>query len=163
VPLPLQVETVDEDSEEDREEGSDESGDLREQLSEDREESHEFGDLRDQLRSEQKPGMVFPHDSCLPKDLAPDLEAIALMQYNLKRGLKEFGNDGLVALGKEMDQLHTARKVAKPIDGHNLTSEQKRATLRYLMFLSKKRCGRVKARGCADGRKQRETTDKINA
>jgi hypothetical protein len=61
-----------------------------------------------------------------------------------------------------MEQLHT-RKVAKPIDGHNLTSDQKRATLRYLMFLSKKRCGRVKARGCADGRKQRETTDKIDA
>jgi hypothetical protein len=157
MPPPLQVETVDEDSEEDRE-GSDESGDLREQLSEDREESHEFGDLRDQLRSEQKPGIAFPHDSCLPKDLAPDLEAITLTQYNLKRGLKEFGNDGLVALGKEMEQLHT-RVVAKPIDGHNLTSEQKRATLRYLMFLSKKQCGRVKARGCANGRKQRETTD----
>jgi hypothetical protein len=28
------------------------------------------------------------------------------------------------------------------------------------MFMSKKRCGRIKARGCADGRKQRETTSK---
>jgi hypothetical protein len=31
------------------------------------------------------------------------------------------------------------------------------------MFLTKKRCGRVKARGCADGRKQRETTSKEDA
>jgi hypothetical protein len=28
------------------------------------------------------------------------------------------------------------------------------------MFLSKKQCGGVKARGCADGRKQRKTTSK---
>jgi hypothetical protein len=38
-----------------------------------------------------------------PTGLTPDLKAIALMQYNLKRGLKEFGNDGIVALGKEME------------------------------------------------------------
>ena len=28
------------------------------------------------------------------------------------------------------------------------------------MFLKKKRCGRIKGRSCADGRKQRSTTDK---
>ena len=36
-----------------------------------------------------------------------------------------------------------------------LTTEQKKAALRYLMFLKEKRCGRIKGRGCADGRKQR--------
>jgi hypothetical protein len=77
-PLPLQVGTVNE-------------------------ESDAFGDLCDQLLSEQKPGVSFPHDSCLSTGLTPDLEAIALTQYNLKRGLKEFGNDGIVALGKEME------------------------------------------------------------
>jgi hypothetical protein len=134
---------------------------IREKLADD-EIFNEFGDLRDQLLSKQKPGVSFPHDSCLPTDLTPDLEAIALTQYNLKQGLKEFGNDGLVALGKEMAQLHD-RKVGKPVDGNNLTRAQKQATLRYLMFLSKKRCGRVKARGCADGRKQRKTTKKEDA
>ena len=49
------------------------------------------------------------------------------------------------------------------MDGDNLTKDQKRASLRYLMFLTKKRCGRIKARGCADGRKQRETTSKEDA
>jgi hypothetical protein len=121
-----------------------------------------FGDQRDQLRSDQKPGVSFPHDSCVSTDLTPDLEAIALTQYTLKRGLKEFGSDGLIALSKEMAQLHM-RKVAKPVDGNNLTRDQKRASLRYLMFLTKKRCGRIKARGCADGRKQRDTTSKEDA
>jgi hypothetical protein len=31
------------------------------------------------------------------------------------------------------------------------------------MFMSKKCCGRIKARGCADGRKQRETSSKEEA
>jgi hypothetical protein len=31
------------------------------------------------------------------------------------------------------------------------------------MFLTKKQCGRIKARRCADGRKQRETTSKEEA
>jgi hypothetical protein len=101
--------------------------------------SDKFGDLRDQLRSEQKPGVSFPHDSCLATDLTPDLQAIALTQYALKRGLNEFGNDGIVALGKEMEQLHT-RKVAKPDDRSNLTRDQERATLRYLMHNIFYRC-----------------------
>jgi hypothetical protein len=124
--------------------------------------SDEFGDIRDELKSKQKPGAVFPTDTCSAKRLTADLEAIALTQYTLKRGLKEFGNDGVVALGKEMEQLHT-RKVAKPVDGTHLTRDEKRASLRYLVFLTKKRCGRIKARGCADGRKQRETTSKEEA
>jgi hypothetical protein len=126
------------------------------------ESSDVYGDRRDQLKSEQKPGVSFPHDSCSSKKLTPELEAIALTQYTLKRGLKEFGNDGLTALGKEVEQLYT-RKVAKPVYGNDLTKEEKRASLRYLMFLTKKRCGRIKARGCADGRKQRETTSKEDA
>lgn len=36
-----------------------------------------------------------------------------------------------------------------------LTREHKRAALRYFMFLKQKRCGKIKGRGCADGRKQR--------
>jgi hypothetical protein len=59
-------------------------------------------DLRDLLRSIQKPGVLFSCDSYSTKELPPDLEAFAMTQYNLKRGLKEFGKDGIVALGKEM-------------------------------------------------------------
>jgi hypothetical protein len=118
--------------------------------------------MRIKRTAQQKPGVSFPHDSCSSQKLTPEFEAIALTQYNLKRGLKEFGQDGFTALGKEMEQLHV-RKVAKPVDGSNLTASQKQASLRYLMFLTKKRCGRIKARGCADGRKQRVTTSKEDA
>jgi hypothetical protein len=106
--------------------------------------------------------VIFPHDSCSSKVLTPDLEAIALTQYTLKRRLKEFDADGIDALGKEVGQLHT-RKVAKPIDSNSPTRAEKQASLRYLMFLTQKSCGQIKARGCADGQKQRESTKKEDA
>ena len=51
----------------------------------------------------------------------------------------------------------------KPKHAHDLTPEQKRASLQYLMFLEKKRDGLIKVRGCTDGRKKRETTNKYDA
>jgi hypothetical protein len=71
-----------------------------------------------------------------------------------KKGLKIFGKPGADAIVAELQQLHY-RRVVKPTLGSNLTKEQKRAALHYLMFLKQKRCGKIKARGCADGRKQR--------
>jgi hypothetical protein len=66
-----------------------------------------LGDLYDRLRSRKKPGVSFPYYSYSTKELPPDLEEFAMTQYNLKRGLKEFRKDGIVSLGKEMEQLHT--------------------------------------------------------
>ena len=100
-------------------------------------EPEEFLDLRDQLKAEQKPGVSFPHNSCSSKELMPDLEANALTQYNLKCGLKEFGNEGLVALGKEMNQLYTC-KVSKPVHGDDLTKEQSEKSVTTLSNVSDK-------------------------
>jgi hypothetical protein len=61
-----------------------------------------------------------------------------------------------------VEQLHT-RKLDKPLDSNKITKVQKRASLRYLMFMSKKQCWKSKARGCAYGRKQRETRSKKEA
>jgi hypothetical protein len=47
-----------------------------------------------------------------------------MTQYNLKQGLKEFGKDGIITLGKEMEKLHT-RKVAKPVESGKLNKVQK--------------------------------------
>ena len=55
------------------------------------------------------------------------------------------------------------REVMKPMHAHELTPEQKRASLQYLMFLTKNRYGTIKGCGCAYGRKQRETTNKDEA
>jgi hypothetical protein len=73
---------------------------------------------------------------------------------SLKKGLKHFQNKGVEALLAEMSQLHY-RKTTKPVLANSMTREQKRKALRYLMFLKGKRCERIKARGCTDGRKQR--------
>ena len=75
-------------------------------------------------------------------------------QMSLKKGLKHFGKSGADAVVAELRQLDY-RDVIKPVERTKLTRDQKRRALNYLMYLKQKRCGRIKARGCADGRKQR--------
>ena len=43
-----------------------------------------------------------------------------------------------------------------------MTTNEKKAALQYLMFLKQKRCGKIKGRWCADGRKKREHFTKDN-
>ena len=71
-------------------------------------------------------------------------------QYILKKGIKVFGEAVITAVKEELQQLDT-RKVMEPIDGNEMTREEKRVCLQYLMFLKQKRSGRIKGRGCADG------------
>jgi hypothetical protein len=89
-------------------------------------------------------------------------EPLATPQMNMKRGIKVFGQDGVAAVKKEMLQLHD-RKVMAPKHAKELTHEQKQEALAYLMFLKRKRCGKIKGRGCADGRKQRAYTAREDA
>ena len=114
----------------------------------------------EQLKSKQAAGVACPIDYNNP-DLA-DLEGIAMTQLNMKQGLKAFGQAGVDAVAKELKQLHE-RDVLKPTEAGELTRDQKKASLAYLMFLKKKRCGMIKGRGCADGRKQRLSTKKEDA
>ena len=81
-------------------------------------------------------------------------EVLEAPQTSLKAGLRTFGKDGVRSVEKEMCQLHD-RGVMMPVHRKNLTPEQRKEALAYLMFLKRKRCGKVKGRGCADGRKQR--------
>ena len=71
----------------------------------------------------------------------------------MKKGLKLFGEAGAQAVVTEMQQLHDCDVI---ILKHSsmLTQEEKQHSLQYLMFLKQKRCGCIKGRGCADGRKQ---------
>jgi hypothetical protein len=52
-----------------------------------------------------------------------------------------------------MQQLHEMEAM-EPKMSNMLTRKEKRVSSHYLMFLKQKRCGRIKGRGCADGRKQ---------
>jgi hypothetical protein len=84
----------------------------------------------------------------------PDLEDVIMTQLSLKKGLLAFGDEGAAAVMNELKQLHD-KDVMEPRPANMLTKEEKRRALQYLMYLKKKRCGRIKGRGCADGRKQR--------
>ena len=75
----------------------------------------------------------------------------ATPQVPICRGLKLFGSQGISTVKAELQQLHDLKVMeAKP-----LTTTQKWEALGYLMFLKRKRSGKIKARGCADGRPQR--------
>ena len=75
-------------------------------------------------------------------------------QMSLKRGLKKFGRKGADAVVDEMRQIDRMNVII-PRAVTDLSRIQKQRALRYLMYLKEKRCGKIKARGCADGRKQR--------
>jgi hypothetical protein len=68
--------------------------------------------------------------------------------------LKQFGKKGADAVIAELHQAYY-RDVFQPRCKDDLSPEQQKRALQYLMYLKQKRCGRIKARGCADGRKQR--------
>ena len=82
------------------------------------------------------------------------LEDMALIQYSVKKGLKVFGEEGTQAVISDMKQLDSMDFI-EPMEARTMTRVDKRSALEYLMFLKKERCGRIKGRGCADGRKQR--------
>ena len=75
---------------------------------------------------------------------------LATPQMPIRHGLKLFGSAGISAVKAELQQLHDLKVMeAKP-----LTTTQKREALGYLMLLKRKCSGKIKARGCADGRPQ---------
>jgi Reverse transcriptase (RNA-dependent DNA polymerase)/Zinc knuckle len=87
------------------------------------------------------------------------LSATLLTQYSVKKGLQKFQERGVEAVRSELQQLHD-RTVIAPKAPAELTKLQRINALAYLMFLKEKRSGLIKARGCADGRKQRAHTTK---
>ena len=90
--------------------------------------------------------MLMEHDSS-------EMLSFLTEQMSAKRGLKQFGVAGTDAIMKELKQI-VYRKVMEGRKSGELTTAQKKAALKCLMFLKQKRCGKIKGRGCADGRKQ---------
>ena len=94
----------------------------------------------------------------LPASLTT-LNHTIMTQYTLLKGLQVFGPLGKVAVFREMQQLHQ-QKVCKPRKATDLSANQHKASLGYLMFLKQKHSGQIKGQGCADGRKQHLYTGK---
>ena len=86
--------------------------------------------------------------------MTSDVVTTCLTQYHLSKGLKVFGQKGIEAVLKELKQLHDWM-VIEPQHPEEMSKDEKKASLQYLMFLKKKRSGIIKGRGCVDGRKQR--------
>jgi len=63
---------------------------------------------------------------------------------------------------KEIAQLHN-RKALLPCNRNDMTYDERKKALRYLMFLKEKCDGSIKSRGCADGRPQHIYTNKEDA
>jgi hypothetical protein len=81
------------------------------------------------------------------------LEHIVMTQYNMKQGITKFGEEGKQAMLAELQQLYD-RDIMEPVDKYDLTGDERKGALRYLMFLKEKRCGMIKGRRCADGRRR---------
>ena len=90
------------------------------------------------------------------------VQDLSTPKMSMKQGVRMFGDAGVSAVKTEVVQLHE-REVIKAIQKSKLTKEQIREALGYLMFLKRKRTGKIKGRGCADGRKQRNYIAKEDA
>jgi hypothetical protein len=69
----------------------------------------------------------------------------------VNRGLKEFGSLGYEATVKELDDNLLGMGAVSMLSPSNVNKKIRYEALKYLMFLKRKRCGKVKARGCAGG------------
>lgn len=81
-------------------------------------------------------------------------QEMSLTTFTVKAALSELGIDGMVSMMDELSQLHR-KSVFKAIKVQDLTPEDKPKILRTIMFLKKKRDGRIKSRLVADGSTQK--------
>ena len=81
-------------------------------------------------------------------------------QYYYTKGIKIFEDAGYEATKQELDENLIGRNCVEVLPMNEVNEDIKEKALNYLMFLKRKRCRKIKARGCADGRKQREYISK---
>ena len=76
-------------------------------------------------------------------------------QVSVKEGIKRFGDKAIQALVVELTQLDD-KNTFTPLMVNELNNDEKRMSLNLLALIKQKRCGKVKGRVVADGRKQRK-------
>ena len=85
-----------------------------------------------------------------------------LITYSLQKGIKKFGTKGYQSALNEMKQLHD-RDCWTPIKLQSLSKSERKKALESLIFLVEKKSGKIKARHCANGSKQRQWMDSDEA
>ena len=78
--------------------------------------------------------------------------SLSTPQYGFRRGLELFGDEGYQAALKELDKNLVGRGCIEVLSEANVTWEIKQIALGYLMFLKRKRNGKMKGQGCANRR-----------
>jgi hypothetical protein len=81
----------------------------------------------------------------------------ALVHYWMNEGIKKFETKGKAGETKELTQINDM-SVFRPIEVESLTYDEWKVAISPLMFLKEKRDSLVKARMCANGRKQKNGT-----
>jgi len=84
-----------------------------------------------------------------------------VQQMSAKKGIEKFGERALVALAKEYAQLDDLN-VFIPKHINELTREEIKKALNAIDLIAEKRCGKIKGRTVADGRKQRPYYNKYD-
>ena len=82
--------------------------------------------------------------------------SLATPQYGFNKGIRLFGDEGLKATQSELDENLLGMDAIEPMHECDVDNEVIASALNYLMFLKRKITGQCKARGCVDGRPQRE-------
>ena len=77
---------------------------------------------------------------------------ICLTHTSIKTVINKYGYGAINAILIEFTKINN-KKVVEPLDPETLTPEVIRQSLRATTLVTEKRCGRLKGRTCADGRK----------
>eukprot|EP00956_Cyclotella_meneghiniana_P026461 scaffold57247_cov37-Cyclotella_meneghiniana.AAC.7 len=83
------------------------------------------------------------------------LGVVLAEQYSINKGIRLFGDRAKESVTKELKQLHDYVTYI-PVHAHDLTPKQRRDALASLIFITEKRCGRIKTRACVNGSTQRD-------
>ena len=83
-------------------------------------------------------------------------------QVNVREGIKRYGDKAVEAIFKEYAQLNE-KGTFEPENPNMLSENQKKEALNLITIVKEKRCGKIKGRACADGRKQRRYISKEEA
>ena len=75
-------------------------------------------------------------------------------QVSVKEGIRRHGQKAIDAMIKEFTQLHKQNTFV-PVLATKLSKKAKKEALNLITMIKQKRCGKIKGRACADGRKQR--------
>jgi hypothetical protein len=85
-----------------------------------------------------------------------------MTQYNLKPGLRKFGEKGATAAMDELTQLHVM-DTWTAMDPSKLSREDRMQALSLLLFLKEKQTGKIKGSACINEAPQRKYIPKQEA